>query len=111
MTICHPERQGIVLDTILVHLTDKQIEILKESLERDYLNKYRVSKATIHRLVERRSHSTPVPMGWHDIATGLSQLLHYYCQGRIGYLHLIIKEAYRLQKVMIMIFPIIRIFI
>lgn len=54
MTICHPERQEIVLDTILVRLTDKQIEILKESLERDYLNKYRVSKATIHRLVERR---------------------------------------------------------
>ncbi|WP_025693122.1 Mu transposase C-terminal domain-containing protein [Paenibacillus zanthoxyli] len=54
MNICHPEHPEIILDTIFVRLTDKQIEILKETIEKDYLNKYRVSKATIHRLIERR---------------------------------------------------------
>ncbi|ETT50670.1 MULTISPECIES: Mu transposase C-terminal domain-containing protein [Paenibacillus] len=54
VTICHPEHPEIILDTIFVRLTVKQIEILKETIEKDYLNKYRVSKATIHRLVERR---------------------------------------------------------
>ncbi|MNI81112.1 hypothetical protein D3C73_1376960 [compost metagenome] len=41
----------------------------------------------------------PFPIGLHDEATGLPRLLHYYSQGRIGYLHLIIKEAYRILNV------------
>ena len=32
----------------------KQIEVLKETIENDYLTKYRVSKAYIHGLIERR---------------------------------------------------------
>lgn len=38
----------------------------------------------------------PKPIGLGDPETGYPQLLHYYSQGRIGYLHLIIKETYRL---------------
>lgn len=61
MTICHPDNPEVILDTIFVRLADKQIEILKETIERDYLNKYRVSKATIHRYVERRCSKVNEP--------------------------------------------------
>lgn len=38
----------------------------------------------------------PAPIGLGDVKTGLPALLHFYCQGRIRYLHNIIIEAYRL---------------
>ncbi|KQX56861.1 MULTISPECIES: Mu transposase C-terminal domain-containing protein [unclassified Paenibacillus] len=52
--ICHPDNPEIILDTISVRQSEKQIEILKETIENDYLTKYRVSKAYIHGLIERR---------------------------------------------------------
>lgn len=36
------------------------------------------------------------PIGLGDLSSGLPQLLHLYTQGRIGYLHLMLKESYRL---------------
>lgn len=41
----------------------------------------------------------PHPIGLNDPETGLPQLLHYYSQGRIGYLKIIFKEAFRLLHV------------
>lgn len=68
---------------------------------RDHLNRFETCDESFCNLLKEIEEAIqpPIPMGWHEEATGLPGLLHFYCQGRIGYLHLIVKEAYRLLRV------------
>lgn len=61
LTICNPENSELILDTLSVRLSDKQIEILKKAIEKHYLTKLRVSKAAIHRIVERMCGEEEIP--------------------------------------------------
>lgn len=54
LTICDPGNSELILDTIRVRLNAEQIVILKEVIEQDYLTRLRLSKAAIHRIVERK---------------------------------------------------------
>ncbi|MFF2018924.1 TniB family NTP-binding protein [Paenibacillus sp. NPDC058177] len=68
---------------------------------RDRIERFEKCDEKFCELLERieKAIESPNPIGLHDQSTGLPQLLHYYCQGRIGYLHLILKESFRLLNV------------
>ncbi|GLX71429.1 Mu transposase C-terminal domain-containing protein [Paenibacillus glycanilyticus] len=51
MEICDPNRPDIVLDVISVRQDDAVIAIVKRIIENEYLTKYRVSKAVVHRSI------------------------------------------------------------
>ncbi|WP_025693123.1 TniB family NTP-binding protein [Paenibacillus zanthoxyli] len=68
---------------------------------RDHIDRFENCNEKFYELLRKIEEAIqpPIPIGLHDEATGLPRLLHFYSQGRIGYLHLIIKEAFRLLNV------------
>jgi transposase InsO family protein len=61
LTICDPDNPELILDTINVRLSDGQIKVLKEVIEQDYLTKLRISKAAVHRILDRKCMKHQVP--------------------------------------------------
>lgn len=51
--IRHPNKPDIVLDVLVVRQNDNVIEIIKNIIDNEYLTKYKVSKATIARAINR----------------------------------------------------------
>jgi hypothetical protein len=64
----------------------------------EQMNRFESCDSSFCSLLEQieKEIKPPKKIGLGDLETGYPQLLHYYCQGRVRYLHLIIKEAYRL---------------
>lgn len=68
---------------------------------RDHVERFESCNEKFCELLKKIEEAIQPPnyIGIYDQSTGLPQLLYYYCQGRIGYLHLILKEGFRLLKV------------
>lgn len=64
----------------------------------DEVKRFETCDESFCNLLERIEQVIQPPklIGLGDPSTGLPELLHYYSQGRIGYLHLLLKEAYRI---------------
>ncbi|CAM3105065.1 hypothetical protein PASE110613_16845 [Paenibacillus sediminis] len=54
LVINDPDDPDIILDTLTVRLSSKQIEILKEVIENEYLTRLKPSVATIHRSAKNK---------------------------------------------------------
>lgn len=61
LEICHPNKPDIVLDVLVVRQNDAVIEIMKSIIENEYLTKYKVSKATIARSINRECTHRKIP--------------------------------------------------
>lgn len=89
----------------IVCMGTPKIEVLR-NMEDEYIRRF--GKDMIQRFEEcddnfcnllsdiEQTIQPPEEIGLGDVSTGYPQLLHFYSQGRIGYLHAILKEAYRL---------------
>ncbi|KQX56862.1 MULTISPECIES: TniB family NTP-binding protein [unclassified Paenibacillus] len=89
----------------IVCMGTPQIEILHKMEDeyvrrfgRDHIKKFETCDVEFCELLKKIEEAIQPPsyIGLHDMDTHYPQLLHQYSQGRIGYLTLIIKEAYNI---------------